>query len=744
MRKLAVLALFTLAVAAPLHAVERSQSYFTYDDGGTIVRQGDDNREIEGRVNLPVYPGDEVTTSRRGRSEIRLSDGNVLALDRATTVRFQSILDSYEGESSETIAELRAGHIAALRTQDGHDLLRIDTDNASYIATDEATYAVDTDQGRDRVTVFEGSVEVRTPNRTTRVRAGEEARVDNKGLYGLASNVRDVADDFERWFIRRGERYGNGSSRYLDRSLAYADDDLTEYGSWTYVSGFGTWAWRPRVAVGWRPYYYGSWNYGPGGCLTWVSYEPWGWVPYHYGRWAYDPFYGWVWLPGTGYAPAWVYWMYGPGYVGWAPSGWWDCYKPYYNWCYRPYAHVGRDFGFGFYGRVRVGDIDLRPWTFINPNHIVSTRIDHAALTTDAIRDRLSRGNGGFATIGNGPARFTRDELKNPDAAVNVISRRGLGGGTGKEGPGSSTSNDMTPFFRRDPDLSSTIRDRVVRGVRPADGTRGGSSAPSGGLAPVGSGSVAPIGGGSVAPIGGGSVAPIGGDRLGRGTPGTGTTPTDSGRIDRGRLGRGDQPTTQRPTTTEPSTTDRPTVTAPSTPDWRDRVRRPTPQPSTPPPAPPSTSTTPPPPRNDMPARTPDAGRGDQSWRGRAVGRQPSSTPAPQSQSGTRSSPATSTTPPADRDFRSNRGSDVPRRIIDRIGGARLYPSDGSEGSRGSSSGSSSQPRYTPPPPRETSAPRESAPPRVERPSSPPPEHHDAPRSSNSGNNEGGRVHRDH
>ena len=72
MRKL--LPLFLLLLAVPVFADSggRSQSYFTFDDGGTMVRQGDDGKEVEARVNFPVYPGDEITTSRRGRAEIRL------------------------------------------------------------------------------------------------------------------------------------------------------------------------------------------------------------------------------------------------------------------------------------------------------------------------------------------------------------------------------------------------------------------------------------------------------------------------------------------------------------------------------------------------------------------------------------------------------------------------------------------------------------------------------------------------
>src|SRR5437899_11686590 len=142
MRKVAVRCLAALAMAIPLHAERgRDQSYFTYDDGGTIVRQAEDGREVEAHVNLPVYPGDEVITNRRGRSEIRLADGNVIALDRSTAVRFQSINDSYDADSTQTIVELRYGHVAVQRTDYHQEALRLDTPSASYVATDQAIYA---------------------------------------------------------------------------------------------------------------------------------------------------------------------------------------------------------------------------------------------------------------------------------------------------------------------------------------------------------------------------------------------------------------------------------------------------------------------------------------------------------------------------------------------------------------------------------------------------------------------------
>jgi hypothetical protein len=92
---------------------------------------------------------------------------------------------------------------------------------------------------------------------------------------------------------------------------------LSPYGDWVRTGAYGT-AWRPRVAPGWRPYYYGRWEWTNEGWL-WVSEEPFGWATYHYGRWAWDGGLGWVWVPGYQWAPAWVSWRYGGDVVGWAP-----------------------------------------------------------------------------------------------------------------------------------------------------------------------------------------------------------------------------------------------------------------------------------------------------------------------------------------------------------------------------------------------------------------------------------------
>lgn len=95
---------------------------------------------------------------------------------------------------------------------------------------------------------------------------------------------------------------------------------LTPYGSWINFSTYGR-CWHPTgVAADWRPYSNGSWEWTDAGWY-WQSDEPFAWACYHYGSWYYDTGYGWVWIPGTDWAPAWVDWRYGDNYIGWAPCG---------------------------------------------------------------------------------------------------------------------------------------------------------------------------------------------------------------------------------------------------------------------------------------------------------------------------------------------------------------------------------------------------------------------------------------
>jgi hypothetical protein len=141
--------------------------------------------------------------------------------------------------------------------------------------------------------------------------------------------------------------------------IGFFHEALAPYGSWVTVARFGD-VWVPDVPPWWRPYSDGHWAYTDDG-WAWVDNEPWGWAAFHYGRWAFDDEYGWVWVPGTVWAPAWVAWRFGDGYVGWAPL------PPDIGW------RAG--IGLGFAGIDFDAVIAPHAWCFVDEGHFTAPGI---------------------------------------------------------------------------------------------------------------------------------------------------------------------------------------------------------------------------------------------------------------------------------------------------------------------------------------------------------------------------------
>jgi hypothetical protein len=130
-------------------------------------------------------------------------------------------------------------------------------------------------------------------------------------------------------------------------TMNYFNDNLSPYGSWVEVEGYGR-CWRPTTVIydsNWRPYCdRGHWVYTDCGWY-WDSDYSWG-VTFHYGRWFRHDRFGWCWYPDTVWAPSWVTWRSSDAYCGWAPLPPFAEYRPGFGFVYRG-ANVSVGFGFG-------------------------------------------------------------------------------------------------------------------------------------------------------------------------------------------------------------------------------------------------------------------------------------------------------------------------------------------------------------------------------------------------------------
>ena len=117
--------------------------------------------------------------------------------------------------------------------------------------------------------------------------------------------------------IMGGEDTTETSAPAGDYGMFY--DSLSSYGSWFDSPDYG-YVWQPVIVSdrSWRPYTRGRWACSDQG-WTWISDEPFGWATYHYGRWALCRNRGWIWVPGSQWAPSWVSWRSSGNHVGWAP-----------------------------------------------------------------------------------------------------------------------------------------------------------------------------------------------------------------------------------------------------------------------------------------------------------------------------------------------------------------------------------------------------------------------------------------
>ena len=290
--------------------------------------------EEELTVGMPVAEGDVIQSD--GRGVIQLGDGTRIAFGDRAKLDVATLFDYSDG-GAQALFRLASGRARlSVGSQSGANI-RIDTvyGSATLGARSNAYIEVGMDRSLN-LRVFSGSVAFRNKVDAVSVMAGDclTAFSDNDRLDRARPFNTYQLNSFEAW----AERYlapGQQVSRHVPREIRYYADSLDGYGDWVEIVDVG-WCWRPRLTVaGWRPYWRGHWGPYRGG-MTWVSYDPFGYVTHHYGRWGWNGVYGWYWIPGVYYSPAWVAWNIVDTLFGWAPLGYYN--RPVY-WGYNGWNH---------------------------------------------------------------------------------------------------------------------------------------------------------------------------------------------------------------------------------------------------------------------------------------------------------------------------------------------------------------------------------------------------------------------
>ncbi len=319
----------------------------------------------QAEVHRPVLSGDRVELGTGSRAELLLADRTRAYLGSDTRIVLEQVAFSADSTARTTRLELVSGELV-LRVPEsalGDELPVIGTPAGRIYLQDSGNYRIR--WGNDRgleLTVRRGWAELLTSKGSMVVRESETAR-----FVPHRSDLPEVlaagpSSTLERWQreIESGVEGRAARVRYVEPELSYAAAMLDSYGTWVLIDS--SWYWRPTVGYDWRPYWNGRWHWTPSGYL-WVGYDPWGWVPDHYGTWVYHPRWGWCWRPGSVFAPAWVYWSWGPTWTGWCPIGLYVYDTPWMGW---------RGFRFGIYGWARTSWSVFVDWTFVPTRWVCS------------------------------------------------------------------------------------------------------------------------------------------------------------------------------------------------------------------------------------------------------------------------------------------------------------------------------------------------------------------------------------
>lgn len=289
---------------------------------GQVQMDRDGARGLETAfLNMPLAQGSRVATGSEGYAEIEFENGSTIRLTPGSETIFREM--GTRGDSRVTLVDLNSGTAYFNIKGDSDDDFRVLLQGQEIRVAKSARFRIRLERESAQISVMKGELQL-TGENEVRVKRDETLTLDfqDRGRYFLARSIETLSSD--AWNHERDEYRDRYSSDRYGR-YGYGASDLSYYGSYISVPGYGD-CWRPYgYGASWDPFMDGAWVWYPRFGYVWVSSYPWGWAPYRYGRWIWASGSNWCWQPG----PTWSSWYYYP-IIYRAPSwyGWDRCHPP--------------------------------------------------------------------------------------------------------------------------------------------------------------------------------------------------------------------------------------------------------------------------------------------------------------------------------------------------------------------------------------------------------------------------------
>ena len=259
-------------------------------------------------LNLPILEESQLTTGSDGRAEVEFEDGSTARIGPNSHLLFVRLALADDGKKLNTMQLKWGTFYGNFHEKNGNEFLLKFAQETVTVPENAHYRVVIGDPHSVTVAVFKGKVEASGPTGNIEIPEKHSARIDlaatdaaQKGAIVLARNYdEDSLDGWDQQQNTYHERYASaGGGSDFSSPYGYGLSDLSYYGSFSMIPGYG-YAWQPFFAgTGWSPFMDGAWAYYPTAGYMWVSGYPWGWMPYYYGSWANAPGYGWIWQPGS-------------------------------------------------------------------------------------------------------------------------------------------------------------------------------------------------------------------------------------------------------------------------------------------------------------------------------------------------------------------------------------------------------------------------------------------------------------